>query len=323
MNYIFEQIKNQANPVPCLFYPMAKKMNISVSDVLSDGKKQAQMLIEISKSYPVSAVIRMTELWCEAASFGMECNIAENGFPKLGSPLYTDIDELPDASVPQIVNDVTGPLIEAVELAVPHMDTPLIVGVTGPYTLASVLNGSENFMINCMTEPDDVHIFLEKITDFLIAYISAYKAAGASAVILAEPSVAMISPAMTDEFSNKYIQNIISKTQDESFSIIYHNCGAVNSHIDTILELDADGFHFGSEVNLDYVFKKIGNDKLVMGNIDPRLFISDNGTVIEKTIKNLQEKYSAYDNWRLSTGCDLAPNVFPGNIELFFEAATK
>jgi len=323
MNYIFEQIKNQTDPVPCLFYPMAKKMNISVSDVLTDGKKQAQLLIEIPKSYPVSAVFRMTELWCEAASFGMECNIVENGFPKLGSPLYADIDELADVSIPQIVNDVTGPLIEAVELAAPHMDKPMIEGVTGPYTLASVLNGSENLMINCMTEPDDVHLFLEKITDFLTAYISAYKAAGASAVILAEPSVAMISPAMTDEFSNKYIQNIISKTQDAGFSIIYHNCGAVDSHIDTILELNADGFHFGSEVNLDNVLKKIGNDKLVMGNIDPRLFISDNHTVMEKTTKNLLEKYSAYDNWRLSTGCDLAPNVFPGNIEMFFEAATK
>ena len=323
MNYIFEQIKNETNPIPCLFYPMAKKMNFSIHDVLTDGKKQAQVLIEISKSYPVSAVIRMTELWCEAAAFGMECNIAENGFPKLGIPLFTGIDEFADVSIPQVVNDITSPLIEAVELAAPHMDKPLIVGVTGPYTLASVLNGSENFMINCMTEPYDVHMFLENMTNFLIAYISAYKAAGASAVILAEPSIAMISPAMTGEFSNKYIQNIISKTQDESFSIIYHNCGAVNSHIDTILELDADGFHFGSEVNLDYVLKKIGDDKLVMGNIDPRLFISDNRTVIEKTTTNLLDKYSVYDNWRLSTGCDLAPNVFPGNIEIFFEAATK
>lgn len=323
MSYILKQIKNQTCPAPCFFYPMAKKMSFSVSDILTDSKKQAQVLIETSKSFPVSAVIRMTELWCEATSFGMECSITENGFPKLGSPLYTDISDLAEVAVPPVINSITSPLIEAVELAMPHMDKPMIIGVTGPYTLASVLNGSEDLMINCMTEPDDVHMFLEKITDFIIEYILAYKAAGASAVILTEPSVAMISPAMTEEFSNKYIQNIISASQDASFSIIYHNCGAVDSHIDTILQLNADGFHFGNEVNLDHVLKKVSKDKLVMGNLDPRLFISDNRAVIEKTTKDLLEKYSAYDNWRLSTGCDLAPNIFPGNIEIFFDAATK
>ncbi len=237
--------------------------------------------------------------------------------------MYSDISELTESSIPQPVNDITDPLIEAVMLAAPQMDKPLIVGATGPYTLASVLNGSENFMMNCMMEPHAVHKFLEKITDFLISYISVYKSAGASAVILAEPSIAMISPAMTDEFSNNYINKIIEELQDDSFSIIYHNCGAVNSHIDIISQLNADGFHFGSDVNLDIALEKIGNNKLVMGNIDPRLLISDNRAEIENVVMTLMEKYSSHGNWRLSTGCDLSPGIYPGNIDAFFDAALK
>ena len=217
MQLVHELIKTNSNPMPCLFYPVAGKLSLSISDVLADAKNQAHLLTEIDRNYPVGAVIRMTELWCEAASFGMDCTVSENDFPKLGNPIYLSADDL-DASVcPAVYNRVTESLIEAVRLAAPSLDKPLIAGVTGPFTLGSVLNGSEDFMVNSMTEDSIVHSFLSKITDFLTSYILEYKAAGASGVILAEPSVSMISPEMTAEFSNIYIQKIINKVQDEHF----------------------------------------------------------------------------------------------------------
>jgi uroporphyrinogen decarboxylase len=323
MNAIFEKVKLCNHAIPCMFYPLAKNMSFSLSELLSDSEKQKQLLVETSKSYPVGAVIRMTELWCEAAAFGMEYHITENSFPQLGIPLYNESNELKEAVFPQVYNKITTPLIEAVRLAVPLMDKPLIVGATGPYTLGAVLNGSENFMINCMTEPDIVHAFLEKLTVFLIEYISAYKSAGASAILLAEPSTAMISPEMMDEFSNSYIQKIIRALQDSRFSIIYHNCGAVNMHMESISKLDADAFHFGNEVDLDKALGCIGKEKLVMGNIDPRLFIADNKVAIEKTTMDLLNKYSSFENWKISTGCDLSPDSSVQDIEMFLQTVEK
>lgn len=321
MQLVHELIKTNSNPMPCLFYPVAGKLSLSISDVLADAKNQAHLLTEIDRNYPVGAVIRMTELWCEAASFGMDCTVSENDFPKLGNPIYLSADDL-DASVcPAVYNRVTESLIEAVRLAAPSLDKPLIAGVTGPFTLGSVLNGSEDFMVNSMTEDSIVHSFLSKITDFLTSYILEYKAAGASGVILAEPSVSMISPEMTAEFSNIYIQKIINKVQDEHFSVIYHNCGAVNQHLGVLSQLNANGFHFGNEVDLDLAFSSIGDDKLIMGNIDPRLFISGTPEGIQKETARLQTKYCAHGNWMLSTGCDLSPSASLDNIDAFLETA--
>ncbi|MBI4720099.1 MAG: hypothetical protein HY770_02500, partial [Chitinivibrionia bacterium] len=265
-----EKLKLGNRAVPCLFYPIAKKEQLSMSDVLADAEKQGQLLLTIAESYAVGAVVRMTELWCEAAACGMTCHIADNTFPQLGDPLYMDVHELENASFPQARNQITSPLIDAASQAVPHMDKPLIVGATGPYTLGSVVNGSENFMINCMTEPEIVHAYLEKVTAFLIDYIAAYKAAGVSAILLAEPSTAMVSPDMMEEFSSRYVQKIVQRLQDETFSIIYHNCRSVNGHLETIAKLDVDAFHFGSDVDLGKAAGCIGSGKLVMGNIDPR-----------------------------------------------------
>ena len=319
MNSILKKLRKNRDPAPCLFYPAAQ--NETIAELLTDCEKQARLLLRISESYPVGAVIRMTELWCEAAAFGMQCRLSDHDFPGLGDPVFADAEALKGVTIPSVDNPVTKPLIDAVRLAAPHMDKPLIVGVTAPYTLGSVLNGSVDFMMNCISNPDIVHGFLQQLTSFLIEYITAYKTAGASAVILAEPSIAMISPSMTGEFSNTYIKKIINRVQDETFSVIYHNCGAVNAHLDAILELDADAFHFGSEVDMDRVLRSVHDDRLVMGNIEPRLFIGDNEDAVKSNTSALWEKYASFPNWRLSTGCDLSPNASGKSISAFFESA--
>lgn len=293
---------------PCLFYPVAKKMGTPLCDVLTDGKKQKDVLVRIAEEYPVSAVIRMTELWCEAAAFGMNCTMDDADFPRLGMALYPDIAALESAATPSPVNNITLPLIEAVRLTVPCLKKPLIVGATGPYTLGSVLGGSEEFMMNCMMEPTIVHAFLEKITSFLIAYILEYKKAGASGVILAEPSVAMISPDMAEEFSNRYIEKIIFEIQDKVFPVIYHNCGAVNPHMKSIVKLSADAFHFGSDVDLKIALDVLSTGRIVMGNIDPRRFITDPPVQIEEETRGLLNRYAQFNNYVCSTGCDLPPS---------------
>lgn len=309
------KIKNQT---PCLFYPITKEMGVSVSELLTNSEVQKDALICIANKYPADAVIRMTELWCEAASFGMKVTFQENDFPKLGSAIISEADDFENIIIPDAVNEITKPLIDAVKLAKPKMNKPLIVGVTAPFTLASVLNGSEDFMVNSMTEPEMSHAFLEKLTGFLINYINEYKKAGADGIILAEPSVTMISPDMTDEFSNTYIEKIITAVQTDDFSVIYHNCGAVNSHMEVIAKLSAHGFHFGCDVDMKTAINKIPNDRLIMGNVDPRLFLSKYG--LQEKISQIKSTCSGYSNFVLSTGCDLSPNATKENIATFFNS---
>jgi uroporphyrinogen decarboxylase len=324
MNNTINDLVSSKGSAPCLFYPVAKEMGISIHAVLTDSKIQKDVLVRIAEEYPVSAVIRMTELWCEATSFGMNCSMDDADFPKLGTPLYTDIAALEAALVPPPINDTTSPLIEAVKLAIPCMKKkPLIIGATGPYTLGSVLNGSAEFMVNCMMEPGIVHAFLEKITSFLTAYALEYKKAGANGIILAEPSVAMISPDMTEEFSNRYIERFISEIQDDTFTVIYHNCGAVNSHMEAIAKLSAQAFHLGSDVDLKLALDVLPADRIIMGNIDPRRFLFETPSQIEAETRAMLIRYGKFRNYISSTGCDLSPSARLDSISRFCSTTAR
>ena len=74
--------------------------------------------------------------------------------------------------------------------------------ITGPYTLGTVIYGSEDFMMACMTEEEETAEFMQKLCDFLIAYAKAYKQARANGIMIAESTTSMISPAMMSECSH-------------------------------------------------------------------------------------------------------------------------
>lgn len=119
----------------------------------------------------------------------------------------------------------------------------------GPYSLAGRLLDVSEAMVLCYEEPDMVHAVMEKTTAFLIDYCKAYKAAGANGVVMAEPLTGMLSPNLAEEFSHPYVERIVDAVQDDSFAVIYHNCGNnVVLMADAIFGLGAMGYHFGNAI---------------------------------------------------------------------------
>jgi uroporphyrinogen decarboxylase len=179
-------------------------------------------------------------------------------------------------------------------------------------------------MVNCLIEPEMVSMALEKVTEFIIEYIKGYKAIGANGVVLAEPAAGLLSPALIEEFSTKYVKKIVEAVQDDNFILVYHNCGNTIPLISSILTTGASAFHFGNAIKMADMLKFIPTDKMVMGNVDPaRQF--RNGTpesVREETIKVLNA-CTSYKNFVISSGCDIPPLASWDNIDSFFDAVEE
>ena len=73
-------------------------------------------------------------------------------------------------------------------------DRPVLAGAIGPFSLAGRLMDVNEVMILCYEEPELVHAVLEKVTQFIISYVAAFKEAGADGVVLAEPLAGLLSP---------------------------------------------------------------------------------------------------------------------------------
>jgi uroporphyrinogen decarboxylase len=200
-------------------------------------------------------------------------------------------------------------------------DRPVLAGAIGPFSLSGRLLDMTEIMILSMTEPDFVHAVLQKTTQFIAAYVSAFKEAGADGVIFAEPAAGLLSPQLNRDFSVKYMREIATAVKDDHFAVIYHNCGNTIPLIDDILTIGADGLHFGNVINLREMLPFVPSNIAVFGNVDPaRQFRNGTPESIRENTREIVSACSDYANYIPSSGCDIPPQTPLENIDAFFDA---
>lgn len=319
-NKLAEIKRNKNKTIPILSFPSAKLLGISVSQLLSSAESIVNGMMKIRENCSIGASLNMMDLSVEAQCFGAKIRFYDNEVPAVEKGIIEDIEAVTDIKVPEIGLSRDAVFIESIRLAKKRItDIPVFAGVIGPFSLAGRLFDMTEIMMECYSSPDEVKILLEKASEFITGYIKELKRAGADGIIMAEPVAGLLSPALNSEFSIPFVERIFSEINDEDFIICYHNCGsAVTKQLQEISTLSSDIFHFGNAVDLREALDIIPSDRLVMGNIDPVLFLRGTTEEIEIKVQQLLDSFSSYDNFMISSGCDIPPSAKWENINAYF-----
>lgn len=314
------QLDHKELTLPFLIKPCTQILNCSVNDLIHNSSLQAQGMYEISKRYPMSASLGIMDLSVEAEEFGAEVKYYNDEVPIIDSPMIANIEEVEKLIVPKVGTKRTKVYIEGIKKAKELIiDRPIFSNVTGPFTVCSLLIGLNINSINGESEKF-IHIILNKVTEFLINYVLAFKEAGVDGVVISEPFAGFLSLKLCDEFSSKYVKKIKEAVDDENFIFIYHNCGNVIPILDSIISIGADIYHFGNAIDIHEVLKKVGSDIVVMGNIDPILFKCGTKKSITNEVNRLFNENANYPNYIISSGCDIPATSKNENIQSYFDA---
>ena len=320
----------QAAPVkkafPVLSFPAVQLMGIRVKDLISDAKAQARGMKLVAERTDSAASVSLMDLSVEAECFQAQIRVSEDEVPTVIGSVVSTLEEAEALVVPPVGSGRTGIYLDAIRQAAEEItDRPVFAGVIGPFSLAGRLMDVTEIMIQCYEEPEMVHTVLRKATRFLLSYCHAYKECGANGIVIAEPLAGVLSPALEEEFSQPYVREIVETVQDDSFIVIYHNCGNGTAQMThSIASTGAAAFHFGNAVDMEEMLRKMPGDKLVMGNIDPaEQFRNGTPQSIRQETLALMEKCCKYDNFVISSGCDIPPMSKWENIDAFFHAVQE
>ncbi|MCQ2452486.1 MAG: uroporphyrinogen decarboxylase family protein [Oscillospiraceae bacterium] len=324
MNAWLDQLIHNRNktPFPLLAYPAVQMMFISVKELVTNPNWQAMGMRLIADRWDMPAVASYMDLSVEAEAFGATCVYGEDEVPTIVGRLVSNEEEAQALQVPEIGAGRTAICIEGVQKSMRLInDRPIFANCIGPYSLAGRLLNVNDIMLMCYEDPDTVHTVLRKATDFIKKYIAEYVKIGCDGIVLAEPLAGILSPDLMEEFSTAYVKEITEEFQSDSFLIIYHNCGsAVERLLPQVLDTGCKAFHFGDHVNLKNILEHFPSDRLVMGNISPSSVF--NGRPV-KGVKSATQKLlwecMNYDNFLISSGCDIPPDTELDNIDAFFD----
>ena len=311
---------DKSNTIPILSFPSTQLLGITVNELLRNSEMQAKAMKAIADRCNMGAALSMMDLSVEAEAFGAEIIYYNHEVPTVKKGIIDDIFDAESIRVPSVQLSRTSIAVEAVRKAKKEIkDRPVFCGVIGPYSLAGRLFDMTELMMECYDSKDEVKTLLSKASEFIIEYIKEFKKAGADGVIMAEPAAGLLSPSLNAEFSAPFVKEIFDAVNDEEFVICYHNCG--NSVIDMAKDFatfNADVYHFGNSICLKEIIPLLPSDAIIMGNIDPVLFKNGTPEKIKKSVEKLFAECSEYDNFMISSGCDIPAESKWENIDEYF-----
>ena len=311
--------------MPILSFPGIHLTGLTVEEMVRDGHLQAVCMEAVAKRFDTGAAFSLMDLSVEAEAFGSPIHYSGDEVPTVTAAIIHDEEEAEALRVPEVGEGRTGECVKGIrEICGLITDLPVLAGIIGPYSLAGRLLDMTEIMVLCYEEPELVETVLKKTTEFLIKYAKAFKEAGADGIAIAEPAAGLLSPGLIAEFSTPYVKQIRDAVEDDSFMILYHNCGNAVPLLDNIKEIGAAGYSFGNAIDIEEALKVMPGDSIVIGNIDPAGIIR-NGTpeqIREETLA-LMERCCKYPNFVVASGCDIPPNTSLENIEAFFGAVDE
>jgi uroporphyrinogen decarboxylase len=271
----------------------------------------SEITIQPVEQVGVDAAIIFSDILVVPQAMGMEVQMVEGKGPFLPDPvkIKSDLDKL---SIPD-VNDKLGYVFDALSMTKERLNgrVPLIGFAGAPWTLLCYMvqgKGSKTFDEAkgfCYSQPDTAHALLQMITDTTIAYLKGQVKAGADVVQIFDSWGGLLSPEDFENFSLKYIRQIVAALKDECLTIIFAK-GAWFA----LEEMAATGAH---GLGIDWCLRPhiarqfAGNKVTLQGNFDPAKLLGPISE-IKKSAKAMVDAFGT-TRYIANLGHGILPNV--------------
>ena len=309
--------------LPIAVYPGLALTGARVCDVVTSPQAQVEAQMALHERYRTPFALSAMDLSAEAEAFGCTIHSSPNEVPSVTGRLVTNLEQARRLPVPKPGDQRTAVHLEAVRRLRALPDRPMVLGgCIGPFSLTARLVGVSEAMELTVTDPDLIHVLLEKCTAFLTDYIRAFRVAGADGVLMAEPAAGLLSPRSMAALSSAYIKTMALAVADGHFALILHNCAAKLLHLRSVLEAGVTTFHFGAPMDIVAALGKVPSDVVLCGNLDPAgVFCQLSPGEVAARAAALLAATAAHRNYVLSSGCDVPPNAPLANLDAFYRAA--
>jgi len=195
--------------------------------------------------------------------------------------------------------------------------------VIGPYSLAALIMGAEEAAIATLLQPDALHEVCRLANKTIHEYAGMLVSAKADVIVVLEPTAVMLSPVHFQQFSGDYVRVLCESYKGTD--IVYHVCGNSMHLINSMAGSGVNGMSVDARekgVDLVEVAKKVSPDTVVIGNVSTtEALYRGHPEEVRTEVGHLLRSMDGFENFILSTACDIPQETPIENIRSFMEAA--
>ncbi len=231
----------------------ARLKGYTASEYLRDEDKMVECLLEVNRVFKPDGQCCIFDLQVEAEILGCDLVWADDGPPSVAShPLEGDEPTVPcecmipakeDGRIPMITNAMK-------RLKKKIGDTTALYGlITGPFTLASHLRGSDIFM-DMFDDDEYVHDLLGFCTKVAKRMTDYYLDAGMDVIAVVDPLISQISVNHFEEFMSEPFAEIFDYIREKGAYSSFFVCGDATRNIEVMCKTKPDGISVDENVNM-------------------------------------------------------------------------
>lgn len=273
----------------------------------------------------VDAAILFSDILVVPQAMGLEVQLIESKGPVLPDPIKT-ISDLSRVRVPD-VDDTLHYVFDAIKLIKQELNgrVPLIGFAGAPWTLLCYMvqgKGSKTFDEAkgfCYTQPETAHKLLQMITDTTIAYLKKQIIAGADVVQVFDSWGGLLSPADFEEFSLRYIRQIIAALKGMAPTILFAK-GAWHS-LEPMAATGATALGIDWCITPQMARELAGPGVVLQGNFDPAKLVSPI-PVIKKEVKKMLSAFGGQKHIA-NLGHGILPNIPVDHARAFVDTVKE
>ncbi len=274
----------------------------------------AEVTIQPVDIIGVDAAIIFSDILVIPEAMGMELIVEEGkGGPQFPKPLRSSSD-IEKISIPD-PSDKLRFVMDALSLARRELNSRVpLIGFSGsPWTLASYMiegGGSKNFRYikeMIYNEPKLAHILLDKLAKAVSLYLSAQIEAGAQAVQIFDTWGGILTQDAFEEFSLRYIRQIISEIKSKGAPVIVF-CKDCGHSIEKIAVTGCQVVGLDWTIDIGNARKMVGDRVALQGNMDPMILYAKPERIRDE-VKSILAKFGKGSGHIFNLGHGILPDI--------------
>jgi uroporphyrinogen decarboxylase len=277
--------------------------------------------------FPLDAAILFSDILTIPHAMNLGLEFEAGGGPTIDRPVRSAAD-VASLKVPDPAHELRY-VIDAVALIRRELAgrVPLIGFAGSPWTVATYMvegGGSKTFgLIKRMMyeSPEVLHRLLDVLARSTILYLNAQIAAGAQAVMVFDTWGGVLTPAQYEEFSLRYMEQVIGELTRESGgrrvpNIVFTKGGG--AWLGKIAAIGCDAVGVDWTTDLAAARKAVGGRVALQGNLDPSALFAPPETLRAET-RRVLDSYGAGPGHVFNLGHGITPDVDPERVAVLVD----
>jgi uroporphyrinogen decarboxylase len=274
----------------------------------------------------IDAAILFSDILVTAEAMGGDLSFTQGVGPRFSNPVRNaqDVDNLRVDVLDKL--QYVGDAVKVVQQRL-NGSIPLIGFAGAPFTVMSYLvegGSSKDFKATKLlmhNHPEIAHKLLAKIAKVTADYLNLQIASGVNAIQIFDSWALALSWNDYQEFSHRYIQEIIANLNRKDIPVISF-CKGSSVFAPIMAEAKPDVISVDWNADLLNIKQALPAGIAVQGNLDPHILYADKA-VIKKTILQLFERMRGEQGFIFNLGHGIMPDIPFDNVKYAIEVVKE